>query len=178
MYFQSLPRPSKKLKLIDFAPHDSLRNYLKKDDFIEYRCADLFMDDVDDKVDLTDMSIYESNTIDMFICSHILEHIKDDVKAMRELYRILKVGGWGIVMVPILLSLNDDFEEDRFQSDDEKWKYFMQDDHVRMYSKTGFLEKLRSVGFNIKELGESYFGKDSFYKHGIQSRSVLYVVEK
>ena len=46
----------------------------------------------------------------MFFCSHILEHVENDRKAMRELYRILKSNGVGIIMAPILLTLKEVYE--------------------------------------------------------------------
>ena len=69
------------------------------------------MENVDDKVDITDMTIYPDNHFDFFICSHMLEHVFDDRKALRELYRILKWGGQGILVVPIVLSI-DEIDED------------------------------------------------------------------
>ena len=100
----------RKLKLIDFAPSTGLQEYLKSRKNILYRSADLYMQDVDDKVDITDMKKYKNGQFDFFICSHILEHV-DDKKTLNELYRILRKGGKGILMTPII---DDDsvFDED------------------------------------------------------------------
>ena len=124
------------------------------------------------------MKIYKNNSIDMFLCTHVLEHVTDDLKAMKELYRILKTGGWGIIMVPILLSINRISENPSITSEHDRWRYFGQSDHVRMYSKKGFLQRLSKAGFKIEQLGIAYFGTDVFKRNGISPKSILYVVSK
>ena len=174
--FQTLTR--KKYTFLDIAPAKVLTDFIKKFDFIQYRSADLSMEGVDDKIDITDMNIYADNSFDIILCSHVLEHIEDDRKAMSELYRILKPEGFAIVMVPINLYLKEDFENSEYKTEAERWKYFGQDDHVRLYSKNGFVNKLTQTGFKVYQLGLDYFGKEIFDKNGIHPRSVLYVVEK
>lgn len=167
-----------KFKVLEIAPSTQLRNYLKKNSQFNYRSADLFMSDVDDKIDIRNMSIYADGQFDIFICSHVLEHVDDDQRAIRELYRILNKGGWGIIMVPINLSLKEDYENDSLTSESERWKHFGQNDHVRMYSKPGFIKKLKEAGFQVKERDVNYFGATEFEKYGIHPRSILYTVEK
>ena len=166
------------MKFLDFAPSAGLQQLIKKYDFIKYRSADLYMDGVDDKVDIVDMKIYNDNQFDALLCSHVLEHIQNDVKAMSELYRILKPEGWGIIVVPINLGLEKDFEDEKYTSEEDRWKYFGQNDHVRAYSKKGFVSKLESVGFIVQQLGIDYFGMAEFERCGIHPRSVLYIVSK
>lgn len=164
---------------LDIAPSQSLRTHIaKKYPRLHYRTADLGRSDVDDVVDVTDMNIYGDNSFNFFICSHVLEHVVKDIKAMQELYRILDSQGRGIVMAPIMLSLDEDYEDSEIVDPSDRWKHFGQDDHVRMYSKQGFLKKLSSVGFSMQSLDISFFGEEVFYKYGIHPRSVLYVVSK
>ena len=169
---------TKKYTFIDFAPAPALSNMIKSYSFLNYRSADLLMNGVDDRVDITDMPLYKDNSIDMFLCSHVLEHVEDDRKAMAELYRILKLGGWGILMVPIVLTLSDVYEDASIESASERWKYFGQGDHLRIYGKQGFLSRLENAGFTVRQFGVDYFGSDVFEKHGINPRSCLYVVQK
>ncbi|MDR2146045.1 MAG: methyltransferase domain-containing protein [Tannerella sp.] len=180
IYFNKRFQSDKKKEyaFLDIAPSKPLADFVRKHDFIRYRSADLYMEDVDDKVDITDMYIYPENNFDIILCSHVLEHIENDRKAMSELYRILKPGGFAIVMVPILLTLNEDFENSAYTTEAERWKYFGQNDHVRLYSKSGFLNKLSQTGFKTSQLGIEYFGKDVFETNGIHPRSILYIVEK
>jgi predicted SAM-dependent methyltransferase len=145
---------------------------------IAVRTADLMMPEVDDCVDIMDMSCYTTGTFDFFICSHVLEHVSDDLQAMLELYRILKMGGKGILMVPILLSTTQTDEDPTLEDIGERWRRFGQDDHVRRYSKQGFIERAEATGFEVKQYDQTYFGQHVFNKHGISASSVLYVVEK
>jgi hypothetical protein len=55
---------------------------------------------------------------------------------------------------------------------------FGQDDHIRQYSKTGFIVRVEKAGFIIHQYGVDFFGKDAFFLHGILPKSILYIVEK
>ena len=175
---------SQNLSIIDFAPSPPLTNYIRKEISqlnlsVEYRTADLYVENVDDKVDIMDTrSIYLSNQFDFFICSHVLEHVIDDKKALGELYRILKPGGCGILMTPIHLEVESTDEDPSILDEAEKWRRFGQFDHVRLYSKNDFLFRIKEASFIVQQLGEEYFGKKSFYANGISDKSILYIVKK
>lgn len=171
--------PGEAARFLDIAPAAHLTKFIKQLPWVtEYRSADLKMKDVDDIIDLTNMTIYEDNSFDFFLCSHVLEHVEDDTRALGELYRILKPGGKGIAMVPINLGLSEDHEDPTKATPEERWKHFGQDDHVRLYSKPGFVAKLIGAGFLVNQFDVDHFGIDTFQRHGIHPRSVLYVVEK
>lgn len=165
-------------KMLEIAPSKSLSEFVRRTGRIKLRTADLLMDAVDDRIDITDMQCYVDNSFDCFICSHVLEHVPDDNMAIRELFRILKPGGWGILMVPIVTSLDVIDEDPLLEDVGERWRRFGQDDHIRMYSKQGFLDRVKSAGFEVKQLGADYFGNDSFARNAISEQSVLYVVGK
>ena len=171
------------IKIVDFAPAAPLSHFIRKliaqsGQDISYRTADLYAEGVDDKVDITDMRLYESNQFDFFICSHVLEHVEDDRKALRELYRILKPSGRGILMVPILLGLEEIDEDPSVVDEAERWRRFGQFDHIRLYSKAGFIERIREAGLVIHQYGKGFFDEKLLTETGITSQSVLYVVEK
>lgn len=170
--------PAKKVKLLEFAPAEPIRQWLTKLDNVEYRSADLFMKNVDDEVDITNMEIYQDNYFDFFICSHVLEHVNDDTLALTELYRILKPGGKGILMAPIITK-EGAFDEDPNEGNiAERWRRFAQDDHVRIYERKIFLERVKSSGFTVEELSYRQLGLINFIKSGIRLKSKLYVVSK
>jgi SAM-dependent methyltransferase len=168
-------------ELVDFGPSAPLSWFIRrliKDRNIHYRTADLLTDNADDRVDITDLRAYENDRFDSFICSHVLEHVPDDGRALRELYRILKPGGKAILMVPIILSIDRIDEDPGVIDEAERWRRFGQGDHIRLYSKSGFLERVRAAGFRVHELGREFFGEELFERAGISRQSVLYVVEK
>lgn len=181
LYFQNRFKEidhSRKYSFIEFAPSQGLSKKLISYPFVDYRSADLYMEHVDDIVDITNMPTYQNESTDMFLCSHVLEHVSDDKQAVKELYRILKPGGWGILMAPILLTLKYTYEDPQIVTEADRWKYFGQFDHVRIYAKNDFVNLLKAPGFTVHQLDEKYFGEDAFRKYGIHARSVLYVVEK
>lgn len=80
---------------IDFAPAMAISAWLRSIPHINYTSADLYRPNVDIKVDITNMPELKSGSIDAFLCSHILEHVVDDMAALKELKRILKPSGGG-----------------------------------------------------------------------------------
>jgi len=165
------------LRLVDFAPSPPLAAALKRVAGLEYRSADLFMPGVDDRADLTALP-YADRSVDAFVCSHVLEHVPDDRKALAELFRVLKPGGWGLVLVPIVPAVKETDEDPRELGAAERWRRFGQDDHVRLYAKGDFLQRLRAAGFRVSELGDAHFGEETLRRCGIAAGSVLYVVRR
>lgn len=167
-----------KYNFIDFAPSLTLSKWIRKHPFIEYVTTDLYRKYVDVNTDITDMRNFEDNSIDMFLCSHILEHVPDDRKAIRELYKILKPSGFGILMVPIVSSLATTHEDRTKTTPQERTKFFGQGDHLRLYERRDYVKRLEEVGFSVNQYNIDFFGAETFHKHGIHDNSVLYVVEK
>jgi len=167
----------RRYRVVEFAPATALRRTVKRYPCIEYRSADLMRNDVDDRFDLTKCP-YADCSVDVFLCSHVLEHIPDDRKAMRELYRILTPDGFGIVLVPLFPAVDETHEDASINTVELRAKYFAGGDHVRQYGKRDFLDRLTAAGFRVEQLGIDYFGKVAFRTAGIAENSVLYVVHK
>lgn len=164
-------------EVLEFAPSAPLSAYLRSRDDFRYRNADLMMGGVDDVVDITDMPIYADGSIDFFICSHVLEHVSDDGRALNELYRILAPGGRGIVMTPV--APEGTFDEDPTVTDEgERWRRFAQGDHVRLYDRSTLCSRIAKAGFEVSGLDVETFGTETFNRHAIAFGSVLYIVRK
>ena len=73
----------RRYSLLEFAPGEALQKKLQRLPYIEYQSADLSRKTVDHQVDLTAMVGYGDRSLDILLCSHVLEHIPDDAKAMR-----------------------------------------------------------------------------------------------
>jgi SAM-dependent methyltransferase len=176
---ERLPSLTAPARLVHFAPEGGLSTFIKGvNPGIEYRTADLNRSDVDDQADLTDLRCYADASVAAFLCSHILEHVPDDRAAMRELFRILHPRGFGIVMVPILLSLDGTYEDPSKTTPAERLRHFGLEDHLRIYAKADFVARLQKVGFAVDTFGVEHFGAERFRRHGITPTSVLYVVRK
>ena len=169
---------SRTCKAIHFAPDNALSMFLRKSSFFdEYQTADLLMTEVDYKVDIMNLP-FPAESYDFFLCSHVLEHLADDYAAIRELFRIIKKGGKGLLMAPIVVGLPETLEDPSITDESERWRLFGQNDHVRLYSHDDYVKRIESCGFDLQQLDKSYFGRWLFNKLGLKSTSVLYVVSK
>lgn len=111
-----------------------------------YLTADLFDPRAMVKMDICNIQ-YPDSSFDIIYCSHVLEHVLDDGKAMRELYRTLKSDGWAILNVPICGEKT--FEDPSIVSPEDRLKAFGQEDHVRSYG-LDYVDRLRKSGFTVK----------------------------
>ena len=165
-------------RLLEFAPSFGLSRKLTRLAFIDYRSADLYRNNVDDRVDITDMRGYPDGSFDVVLCSHVLEHVPDDRRAMGEIRRILRPDGFAIVMVPLVHGVDDTDENPAIDTPALRWRYFGSDDHVRQYGQRDFADRLAVAGFDVERLGIDFFGAEAFRRAGIAVDSVLYVVRK
>ncbi len=138
---------TKKYKVLHIAPEQEFLRKFRKMDHLEYISADLFSPIVDVKADILDLP-FEDESFDVIFCNHVLEHIEDDKKAMSELYRVMKKGGWGIFQVPMKNSLETTYEDFSIKDPKERQKHFGQYDHVRWYGMD-YLDRLRKSGFQV-----------------------------
>ena len=102
------------------------------------------------KADICDLP-FEDKTYDLILCNHVLEHIPDDLKAMSELYRVLKKGGTLIAQVPLDENRNSTFEDDSITDPQKRTEIFGQYDHLRIYG-LDYYNRLSSVGFSNKAI--------------------------
>ncbi len=187
VYVENLIRTSsvrQSWNVVEFAPSGPMRRLVERlsaehKGFLRWRTADMMMKGVDDPgVDICNMKIYQDGQFDLFICSHVLEHVADDRAAMRELWKILKPGGRGVLLVPIQLSVQKTDEDPNVTDIGERWRRFGQDDHVRMYAKQDFLQRLTDAGFTVEQLGVKDFGRLFSWRLRLAPNSNLYVVHK
>lgn len=80
-------------KVLHFAPEQAFYKRFKKLKNLDYTTTDLHSPLADVKADICDLP-FEDNSFDIILCNHVLEHIPNDTLAMKELYRILKLGVW------------------------------------------------------------------------------------
>ena len=141
---------TKKLKVLHIAPEQCFLDIFRKQQNLNYITSDLESPIADVKADICDLP-FKENEFDVVFCNHVLEHISNDTKAMQELYRVLKPGGFGIFQIPQDLSKAITFEDNTITDRKERAKLFGQYDHVRVYGRDYF-DKLRSIGFKVDEV--------------------------
>ena len=139
---------SESLKVLHVAPEYVIGRKLMSLKNISYLTGDIVPMQAMVQMDITDIN-YEDNSFDVILCSHVLEHIPDDRRAMTELCRVLKVGGWAILQVPIDSQLENTLEGASTLTSEEREKLFGHHDHVRMYGRD-YAAKLEQAGFTVK----------------------------
>lgn len=139
-----------RLKVLHVAPEQAFYKRFRNQKNLEYITTDLYSPLADVKADICNLP-FKNGEFDVILCNHVLEHIPNDKKAMKELHRVLKKGGWGVFQVPQDLSRKTTFEDDSITDKKERAKIFGQYDHVRIYG-SDYFDKLRSVGFKVEEI--------------------------
>tara|TARA_Y100000746_G_scaffold72387_2_gene60445 strand:- start:647 stop:1411 length:765 start_codon:yes stop_codon:yes gene_type:complete len=168
---------SKKIKLLHFAPEAAFHEIFKKSNNISYDTIDLNSPLAKIKADICNLPL-EDNTYDFILCNHVLEHINDDIKAMSELYRVLKKGGIGIFQIPIDINRDKTFEDSSIKDPKERNKVFGQYDHVRIYGMD-YYDRLKSVGFSVEQIKYAdNLTKDEIKKYCLNSNEIIPVCKK
>ena len=137
-----------KLKVLHFAPEQPFLKRFKALKNLDYTTADLDSPIADLKLDVTNISL-EDNRFDVLICNHVLEHVTELDKALAEILRILRPGGWAILLVPIRMDV-DTYGDPSVTDPKERQKLYGQYDHVRQFGKD-YPEILRKAGFIVTE---------------------------
>lgn len=155
----------KRIKLLHIAPEGGLGRIFAGQLNLDWLTADISGVGVMVQMDITDIH-YPDASFDAVICCHVIQDVIDDHKAMSELYRVLRPGGWGILQVPIALLLNKSFEGLSTGGDDERLRLFGHKEHVRVYSGSDYKDRLERAGFDVNvfrwtEERESFGGKEN-----------------
>jgi hypothetical protein len=159
-----------RLKVLHFAPEAGLQRKLKSLPTLTHVSADLSSRLADEKFNICDIP-HPADSFDVVLCSHVLEHVPDDRKAMSELYRVMKPGGWGLIEAPISRKRKETFEDWSVTEDKDRERVFGQRDHVRIYGRD-YYDRLRAAGFSVtlryyaKELPAKLLTKYSVLPHG------------
>lgn len=136
----------RKKKVLHVAPERCFESRLQEALGDNYLTTDLLDPNVMERMDITDIQ-YPDETFDVIYCSHVLEHVPDDRKAMREFRRVLKKTGWAILLVPI--TVDKTVEDPSITDPAERLRLFGQEDHVRRYGPD-YLSRLREAGLDVK----------------------------
>lgn len=135
-------------RVLHVAPEPQLSALLQPLPHLDYLTADIDGHGVMVQMDITAIDL-PSNSFDRILCCHVLEHIPDDRRAMRELWRVLRPGGWAILQVPISPVLEKTFEDPAVVDPDHRRRVFGQSDHVRIYGRD-YVARLAAAGFFVR----------------------------
>lgn len=168
-----------KIRLLHIAPESHLTTLFRAHPEIEYtagdkRCDGYCYPDYVKDMDVTNLSNILDNTFDVIVCNHVLEHVDNDITAMKEIYRVLKKGGIAILQVPIIFDLEKTFEDPTIIASEERFTFYGQNDHVRLYG-IDYPDRLKSVGFNIEF---NTLAKRKSKQYGLNPNEILFICHK
>lgn len=165
------------LKVLHIAPEQCFHGKFKAQKNLDYLTGDLVSPIADMHFDLHEIPL-EDNSFDVVFCNHVLEHVDDAAQCMRELQRVMKPGGWGIMQVPLDTNREKTYEDPSITSPEEREKHFWQKDHVRLFA-LDYPEWLRNAGFTVKEYNpKDHFSAQQIEKMRLMPSEILYVVSK
>jgi SAM-dependent methyltransferase len=141
---------NQKLDVLHIAPEACFIKRFEKQHGERYITADIESPLAKVKMDIHDIP-FKDNSFDVVLCNHVLEHVKDDIRAMSEIRRVLKGGGFSIMQVPFFHPLPEKtFEDFTITDPKEREMIFGQDDHVRKYG-TDYAARIERAGLKAVE---------------------------
>ena len=166
-------------KVLHIAPERVLEKLFRKVPGIDYTTGDLFSKVVDVKLDVTAIQ-FPDGTFDLTLCNHVMEHVPDDRRAMREIFRTLKPGGVAIIQTPVSTVLPATDEELADIPEAERVRRFGQKDHCRIYAQD-YAQRLGSAGFAVetfrwRDEPEKFGGVEN--KFALNPEEVVFVCRK
>ncbi len=169
---------TKKLNVLHIAPEYCYMKPFEAQHGENYITADIESPLAKVKMDIHQIPFPE-NHFDVVLCNHVLEHVDDDIKAMNEIHRVLKPGGWAILQVPFFNPIPDQtFEDNSITDPREREKIFGQNDHVRKYGKDYVVRIERSGLKAFEENFSQKFLAEQAYYFGIVRNETIYKGEK
>lgn len=164
-------------KMLHIAPEQCFYKRFRKMGNLEYITGDLNSPIADVQMDLHQIP-FDDNTFELVFCNHVLEHVQDDRQCMREIYRVLKPGGWAILQVPQDPEKAETDEDPSVTDPKERIRRFGQYDHVRMYG-LDYPDRLTEAGFRVDIVDvPGKMDKQSREKYALPEKELLYVGRK
>lgn len=162
--------------ILEVAPNGILQNVMQEARNIEYHSIDLEYE-AQQRMDVQAMSFADA-AFDGLYAIHVLEHVEDDVRALREIHRVLKPGGWALLQVP----LNNGLTIEQIAgvvTEEQRRLVYGQRDHLRFYGRLDYRDRLQAQGFavHVHPLARS-LGAETCQHYGLQIQEDLYFCRK
>lgn len=166
-----------KLDVLHIAPEQCFHKLFKNQKNLNYLTGDLESPIADMHFDLHQIPL-EDNRFDVVFCNHVMEHVDDALQCMRELHRVLKPGGWGIMQVPQDFTREVTYEDKSITSPEEREKHFWQKDHVRLFGND-YPQWLEKAGFRVEvAFSKNPISEELLNRYRIMKDEKLYIVHK
>ena len=165
-------------RMLHMAPEYCFIKRFRSISSIDYVTGDLDSPWADHHFDVHSIP-FEDSSFDIIMANHLMEHVDDDNAVLREFYRVLRPGGWGVLQVPIDWT-NPNTEEDRSITDPvELERLYWQRDHLRLYGYEDYPNRLRSAGFAVEVIDmKEVLGASRYERYALGGEQWVFVVRK
>jgi SAM-dependent methyltransferase len=159
-------------RVLHFAPEPGFEWRLRAAPQVEYLSADLDAPPAMVCYDVTAIPEPDGR-FDVVLCNHVLEHVPDDRRAMREIHRVLAEGGWAVLSVPYDSSRATTLEDPDITAPEDRERAYGQWDHVRLYG-TDYFDRLAKAGFVVdRRRYAEKLGPEAIRRHGLAAHDEI-----
>lgn len=162
----------KEIRVLEVGAVKSFQDWLRAFPNIRYFSIDLeYRAGISAIMDVRQLG-FLSKSFDIIICLHVLEHVREDTIALRELKKILRDDGVGFIQVPVDTTLDATIEY--YEPKQEEFG------HVRLYGKD-LLIRLKQAGFLLNSPAINFASSLSTKEanqYGIRREDLLFLVSK
>lgn len=177
LYLTDAGVAEKELSILHVAPEKKMEQYLKSLPKVKHVSVDIDPERGDMQMDIQSLRFPDA-TFDVVICNHVLEHVADDARAMREILRVLKPGGFAILQVPIARRLSRTYEDATITDPKDRERAYGQHDHVRLYARD-YKDRLTAAGFIVDVVPYAeMIGTEKTKRYALDPREDLYVCRR
>ncbi len=148
LFLSSAHGPTSGGPLLHIAPEACIQPRLRELAGGEYVTADLIRTDVDERFDLMAIPHADAAFHGVY-CSHVLQDVPDDLRAMGELLRVLKPGGWAILNIPVTAQVTVDHRDAPLRT--RRRRDQRPHEHLRTYGHD-FAQRMASMGFDVRTI--------------------------
>jgi SAM-dependent methyltransferase len=167
----------KHYKVLHVAPEQVFYKIFKKQRNLDYTTIDLESPLADIKMNVEQMTFGDSE-FDIVLCNHVLEHVENDDKALKEIFRVLKKGGYAILQSCIDYNRLTTYEDKTITSEEDREREFWQKDHCRLYGMD-YSERLKKAGFVVDEnLFVNELSKEEVNRYRLMKEEIIFIGKK
>lgn len=165
------------LSVLHIAPEQCFIDRFKMQSNLSYLTGDLISPIADLHFDLHQIPL-EDHRFDVVFCNHVMEHVTDPNQCMKEIFRVMKPGGWAIMQVPQDMTREKTLEDPNITTPEDREKFYWQKDHVRLFGKD-YPTYLQNAGFVVEEFWlKNHLSPEIFERFRIAADEVLYIAKK
>jgi hypothetical protein len=163
-----------RMNVLHIAPEACFIKRFEKIHGEQYITADIESPLAKVKMDIHEIP-FGDNTFDVVLCNHVLEHVRDDIQAMKEIKRVLKPGGFSIQQIPFFNPVPEvTFEDNSITDPRERERIFGQDDHVRKYGHD-YSKRIEQAGLKaVKDGFVNELTDEKRKKYGLVKGEIIY----